>query len=179
MSLDDFRSHYWMKAELIAFARRLGLATHGYKPEIEKRIERRLLGRAHREPTPKRPAARRDSSRPLRRGTRVVNFKSDEATRAWFRSQIGPHFHFTWHVNQWRLAHPNATYGDLVDEWIAEDERRRRPDYEAPIARQGKWNRWVRAFFADPSNAGKSLRDAARAWNAAKRTRGDHRYRPR
>ena len=178
MSLSDFREYYWMKADLIAFARRLGLRTHGYKPELVARIERRLRGLPDSKVTKSAAssAAGRDSDKPLRRATPVVSYKSDDRTRAFFEEEIGPRFHFTYHLNQYRLHNPGLTYGALVDEWVAEYQRRRKPGYEAPIAPQGEYNRYVRAFFADPANKGKTLRDVVEAWKKAKRARGDRRY---
>lgn len=180
MSLSDFRDYYWMKAELAEFARQLGLPTHGYKPELSARIERRLRNLPD-EPETRRaqPKMARDSAMPLRRDTPVVNYKNDDKTRAFFESQIGPDFHFTYHLNQYRLAHEGLTYGDLVDEWVAERERRQRDDYVPPIAEHGKYNRFIRDFFNDERNKGKSMRDAATAWNAIKKGRGDHSYSPR
>lgn len=180
MNIDDFRSYYWMKADLVSFARQLGLPTHGYKPELNARIERRLRGLPDSADPPEQPArGPRDSDRPLRRDTPVVNYKSDQKTRAFFQSQIGPGFHFTYLLNQYRLAHKNLTYGELIDEWVAERDRRRNNDYEAPLAEHGKWNRFVRDFFADEKNHGKSLGDAAIAWNKIKKRRGNPRYQPK
>ena len=115
----------------------------------------------------------------MTRDTPVVHYKSDAKTREFFKSLIGPEFHFTYYVNQFRLANDGLTYGDLVDKWIAERDRRRSDGYSAPIAAHGKYNRFIRDFFADPSNRGKSLGDAAAAWNAIKNSRGDQRYKPR
>ena len=92
---------------------------------------------------------------------------------------IQPEFHFTYHLNQFRLARRDLTYGALVDEWLAERDRRRDPAYEPPLAEHGKYNRFIRDFFADERNRGKSLRDAAAAWNAVKHGPGDQRYRRR
>jgi len=176
ISLDDFRAHYWMKADLIRFLRTLGLPTDGYKPELEERIERRLKGRPDRARRRPSVAGSRDSERTLTRDTPVVNYKSDVETRAFFRREIGPEFHFTYHVNQFRLARNDLTYGDLIDEWIAERDRRRDPGYEAQLAKHGKWNRFVRDFFKDERNRGKRMTDAAAAWKKVKATPGDHQY---
>ena len=180
MGVTEFRAYYWMKADLVRFARQLGLPTHGYKPELVARIERRLQGLPTvTESAPEPSNAGRDSDRPLRRGTPVVRYMSDAKTRAFFESQIGPSFHFTYRLNQYRLAHRTLTYGDLVDEWIAERDRRRNSSYKAEIAQHGKYNRFIRDYFADELNRGKSLRDAANAWNEIKTRKGDPRYRPR
>jgi len=173
----EFQSYYWMKDQLVAFARSLGLATHGYKPELSARIERKLCGLQDLAGPRRVSTARaRDSDSPLTRKTRVANYKSDAGTRAFFKQQIGPNFHFTYHLNQYRLRRRNLTYGDLVDEWLAEQKKRRSGKYVAPIAAHGKYNRFIREFFADPANKGQSLQEAAAAWLAVKNKRGGPRY---
>ena len=112
MDVAEFRAYYWMKADLVRFARQLGLPTHGYKPELCARIERRLQGLpALTESAVKTPNVQRDSDRPIRRDTPVVRYRSDAKTRAFFESQIGPGFHFTYRLNQYRLAHRTLRYG--------------------------------------------------------------------
>jgi hypothetical protein len=178
MKVEDFTAYYWLMAELVAFAKRLGLPLHGHKPELNARIERRLRG-SHDRPAsaPKRAIGPRDSDQPLRRETPVVNYKSDDKTRAFFKVQIGPDFHFTYYLNQFRLTRQNLTYGELVDEWLAERERRQAPSYKPAIAEHGEYNRYIRDFFADEQNKGKSMREAAASWNLAKHGRGvDRRY---
>ncbi len=180
LSLKEYKSYYWMASDLAQFARQLGLRASGSKPELNARIERRLRGLPDREEPLEKPLkGPGDSDRPLTRGTPVVNYKSDDKTRAFFEKQIGPEFHFTYHLNQYRLARPNLTYGDLVDEWLAERKRRRTEGYRAPLADHGKYNRFIRDFFADKKNQGKSLGDAAGAWNAIKNERGNPRYQSR
>jgi hypothetical protein len=178
MTLAEFRAYYWMKADLIQFARQLEIATTGYKPELVLRIEQRLKGLLPELPK-KQSTGPRDSDKKLQRKTPVVSYWSDAKTRAFFESEIGPEFHFTSHMNQYRLAHSGLTYGDLVDVWVKERDRRRNPNYKATIAEHGKYNRFIRDYFADPRNKGKPLRDAAASWNAIKTQRGDPRYKRR
>src|SRR5689334_25169938 len=105
MKVAEFTSYYWLMSELVVFARRLGLSTHGHKPELSARIEQRLRGvRDPRERKRKLSTEPPDSNKVLRRDTPVVNYKSDDKTRAFFESQIGPEFHFTYYLNQFRLA---------------------------------------------------------------------------
>ena len=67
---------------------------------------------------PRRSKGPRDSDQTLTRDAPIVNYYSDAKTREFFKSQIGPEFHFTYHVNQFRLANEDLTYGNLVDEWV-------------------------------------------------------------
>jgi len=173
ISVADFMEHYWLKEELVDFARSLGLSSRGAKPELRARIERRLRGEPDRPEARKKPKGRRDSEEPLTRATPVVHYKSDAKTRAFFEAQIGSRFHFTYRLNQYRQANEGLTYGDLVDEWLAEEGRRRSEGYQAPLAEHGKYNLFVRAFFADEANKGKSMKDAAAAWNESKTRRGE------
>ena len=177
ISVADFKAYYWSMADLTDFAKRLGLSSHGNKPDLRARIERRLRGLPDEQSLQQRSTGPRDSDKTLRPETPVINYKSDDGTRDFFKRNIGPHFHFTYHLNQYRLANTNLTYGDLIREWVAEYERRQDPKYRAPIASHGEYNRYIRDYFSDERNKGKSLRDAAASWNAAKRGRGDRRYR--
>jgi hypothetical protein len=155
MGVTEFRAYYWMKADLVRFARELGLPAHGYKPELVARIERCLQGLPALNESALEPSnADRDSDGLLRRDTPVVSYRSDAKTRAFFESQIGPGFHFTYQLNQYRLAHRTLTYGDLVDQWIAERDRRRNSSYNSEIAQHGKNNRFIRDYFADELNRG-------------------------
>jgi hypothetical protein len=175
LPVEEFDAHYWTMAELGPFAQQLGVPKSGPKPELVQRLRRRLQGMPDESPRRPRGSGPRDSDKPLRRDTPVVNYKSDDATRAFFEREIGPDFHFTYHLNQWRKTNEPVTYGDLVDEWVA-DRERRREGYKAPIARHGEYNRYVRDFFADERNKGKTMADVAAAWNAAKKTRAGRRY---
>ena len=177
VSVADFKAYYWSIADLTDFAKRLGLSSHGNKPDLSARIERRLRGPPDKQSLQQRSTGPRDSDKTLRPETLVVNYKSDDGTRDFFKRNIGPHFHFTYHLNQYRLANTNLTYGDLIREWVAEYARRQDPKYRAPIASHGEYNRYIRDYFSDERNKGKSLRDAVASWNAAKRGRGDRRYR--
>src|SRR5712672_375592 len=87
MTVAEYRAYYWMKADLVRFARQLGLPTYGYKPELSTRIDRRLRGISESaEPQSKQSKGPRDSDKPLRRDTPVINYKSDDKTRDFFKS---------------------------------------------------------------------------------------------
>src|SRR5207253_6978797 len=82
-------------------ARRLGLSLQGNKPDLSARIERRLGGFPDEQSLRQRTAGPGDSEKPLRPATPVVNYKSDERTRRFFKRHIGPHFPFTYHLNRY------------------------------------------------------------------------------
>ncbi len=195
ISVDDFKSFYWLKEELSRFAVANEISSSGKKQEIAARIERFLRGKSPAGGArPKRPsgrtsrapgirtqgnaeAAQRDSARKLTRKTPVVHYVCDDDTRAFFEEQVGSHFHFTAKLNRYIRSHEGLTYGDLIDEWLAEKERRRDPTYKPRLGKAGEYNQYVRDFFADAANQGKSLKRAAAGWNRVKKERGKRKYR--
>src|SRR3989440_8975763 len=109
ISVADVKAYYWSMADVTEFAKRLGLSSHGNKPDLSARIERRLRGLPDEQSLRQRSTGPRDSDNALRPETPVVNYKSDDRTRAFFKRYIGPRFHFTYHLNQYRLAHAHPT----------------------------------------------------------------------
>lgn len=174
-----FLEFYWWKDELTRFCVEHGIPATGRKLEIRYRVEMFLrTGRVER-PAP-RAAAKggRDSDGELTLETPVVNFKSDKKTREFFKSVIGPHFHFTAHLNQFIKDRTDLTYGDLVREWDADRKRRKSSDFKPPIMASCEYNQYIRDFFADPQNEGKSFKEAVASWNEVKVRRGERKYAP-
>jgi hypothetical protein len=180
----DLHTYYWLKAELVQFCHHLGIPGSGRKLEILKRIEVFLrtgktiphepLVFGARQTSPGHPLGSEGEALTL--ASHVVNFRSDQRTREFFESVIGPHFHFTAHLNQFMLGRDDLTYGDLVQEWLAERQRRKDKSYKPVIMKSGEYNQYIRDFFADPTNEGKSLKHAIAGWNKAKRQVGPRRY---
>jgi hypothetical protein len=182
-SLEDFHNHYWYLADLVDFCRRYELDPSGRKDELARRVETFLkTGRR----TPKAPTktSRRSDRQdgPITLDAPVTQaFKCDAATRAFFQSVIGEHFHFTADLQKFRRDHQSKgiglTYGDLVREWVAEFERRKDKAYKPRIERTWQYNQFVRDFMGDkPRNSGKSIRDAAQVWNRIRDHEGPHTY---
>ncbi|EKD71373.1 MAG: hypothetical protein ACD_46C00199G0003 [uncultured bacterium] len=112
----------------------------------------------------------RDSEKTITRKTKVVDYKNDAATRSFFVKQIGRRFHFTNYLRQFtnknNLANKKLTYGDLVEGWLAEESRKKSPNYKTSIGKQFKYNQFIRDFFLHEK--GKTLADAIKAWKMVK-----------
>jgi hypothetical protein len=184
-SLDDFRNHYWYLTELVSFCRDHDLDPSGQKLELVDRIEGFLkTGRVKSKPAKAASSSKPAKTRrgPIRLDTPVTKqFKCDAETRAFFKSAIGEHFHFTAHVQQFRRERQRKglplTYGDLVREWQAEYERRKDPNYKSKVLSSWEYNRFVRDFMTDKKrNAGKGISEAAKAWNTIRVRRGKRTY---
>ncbi|MEU5633650.1 DUF6434 domain-containing protein [Streptomyces rishiriensis] len=184
MSFDSFRGYYWYRDELAAFCRANGLASSGQKHELILRVEAFLTGAG---PKPEASPARTRPARAPRTGPITPDtpvgedFRCNAETRAFFKSVIGDHFHFTAHIQRYRRERQRAgtplTYGDLAREWVAEHERRKEKGYQSVIAPTWQYNQFVRDFLADkPRNTGKGIGDAATAWKTIREERGPHTY---
>jgi hypothetical protein len=192
MALDALDRYYWYMAELVGFCRAAGLDNSGQKHEVIERVRAHLQGR----PRPVvrgTPAAPMNSVKPAKLAAAGIaggrkfgldeqigsNYKCDAETRAYFESVIGPHFHFTAHLQRFRRTHVGEplTYGDLAREWCAEFERRKDKNYTPAIMHTWEYNTFVRDYMRDkPRNAGKTMKDAAQAWNDVRQSCGPRDY---
>jgi SAP domain-containing new25/Domain of unknown function (DUF6434) len=186
MAVAALDHYYWYMQELVAYCREHKLPADGHKHEVIERVRHHLQGK----PLPAVRSvrlARAISDVKAPGGPRKItldtpigpDYKCDAATRAFFESVIGPHFHFTAHLQRFRRANTGRrlTYGDLAAEWIAEHERRKDKTYTSPLMHSWEYNRFIRDYMRDkPRNEGKTLKDAAAAWNVLRRSCGPRDY---
>ncbi|MDI9330997.1 MAG: DUF6434 domain-containing protein [Alphaproteobacteria bacterium] len=183
MAPEALDAYYWYMQELVTYCREQGLSTHGHKHEVLESVRDHLCGSLVMTP---RESARAKATRAAT-GDHTITFetrigpdyKCDANTRAFFESVIGPHFHFTAHLQRFRRAntHRQLTYGDLATEWIAEHERRKDKSYKSTLMHTWEYNRFVRDYMRDKErNHGKTLKDAAVAWNELRQSCGPRDY---
>ncbi|MEM7566086.1 MAG: DUF6434 domain-containing protein [Pseudomonadota bacterium] len=175
---DALRDWYWLKAELVAHARTLGVSTAGSKAAITERLAARLDGIA-----PAGSAAKAGATRPkstfdwhsetLTHETVITDsYRNTQNVRRFFKAACGPGFRFNIAFMAWMRAHVGRTLGDAVEarRAIAEREAREKPT----IPPGNQYNAYTRAFFA--ANPERSLDDARRCWAAKRARRGHNRY---
>jgi hypothetical protein len=177
----DFENFYWLKAELTVFCREVGLSTSGSKQELTARISQYLRTGKIEASTPRKSpkTASTQADEPPSLATVITaNYRSTEAIRAFFKRVIGENFHFCVAFQQYFKANIGKTFADAVDYWYQLEAQRKDPTYQTEIAPQFEYNRFTRAYFADPANAGKKRQDAIEAWNKVKAEPGSNRYVP-
>ena len=177
---EEFKANYWLKSDLRDFCTLHAIAAEGSKEELTIRIETFLRTGKKIASIPKQKVKGWDCEKKLTRSTLVVNYKSDPATRAFFETEIGNHFHFTAHLHEFRrtkLAKGEPlTYGDLIDEWKEEYERRRDPNYVPLIPKSCEFNQFMRDFFASEKGVNRTRKKAFAAWRKARSLQGPHTY---
>lgn len=171
----DFVKYYWLKEELMAFCRGYGLSTLGSKEELTRRVERFLTtGEIEHLASQRRKNSRSKLQKiNITRDTLLTTtYRNTEANRAFFKSIIGPSFHFTTCFMRFCRENPDKTYGDAVEEWYRERQEKKAGLRRTEIAPQFEYNRFIRAYFQDPAHRGHELSQAIEAWRK-------HRSKPR
>lgn len=102
------------------------------------------------------------------------NHRCSQDVRAFFKTVI-PQFHFSTQIQNYFKTNGGKTYRDVVNVWYGE-ERKKDPSYKKKIAPQFEYNQFIRDFFADAKNQGKSGGKATEAWNEIKNLPGRNKY---
>nr|WP_318540569.1 DUF6434 domain-containing protein [Terribacillus saccharophilus] len=166
---DDFLNYYWLKEELVQFCRENELPVSGSKMEITARIESFLRDGLIEKPKQKQSRRKKRSKEPLSRSTVITeDHRCSQDVRAFFKQEIGEHFHFSTYIQDYFRANIGKTYEDAINAWHEEQTRKQDPAYKKDIAPQFEYNRFIREFFSNPINKGKSRSQAVEAWNKKK-----------
>lgn len=103
------------------------------------------------------------------------NHRCSQNVRAFFKTVI-PKFHFSTYIQNYFKNNVGKTYHDAVGAWYEEEERKKDPSYKSKIAPQFEYNQFIRDFFADINNKGKSRKEAIKAWHEIKKLPGSNKY---
>lgn len=179
MNIKSFKDFYWLKEELQSFCRENGMSASGSKMEIADRVETFLRTGAITNPIRKsRPKKKEESRADLSLDTLITeNHRCSQDVRAFFKSII-PKFHFSTYIQNYFKSNIGKTYHDVVEAWYEEEARKKDPAYRKNMAPQFEYNQFIRDFFADPNNLGKSREEAISAWNKIKKLPGSNKYVP-
>lgn len=177
ISIESFKDFYWLKEELQTFCKENGISASGSKLEISNRIETFLLTGEIKSPTRKAKSNKAmELQDELSLHTVITKtHRCSQHVRAFFKTVI-PKFHFSTFIQDYLKNNIGKTYGDVVEAWYEEEGRKKAPSYKKMIAPQFEYNQFIRDFFSDVENQGKSREEAIAAWNAIKKQPGSNKY---
>lgn len=177
ISVEIFKDFYWLKEELQSYCRDNGLSATGSKIEISDRIETYLRTGEIKKPIRKSRANKKiEPQVELNIDTVITeNHRCSQDVRAFFETVI-PKFHFSTYIQNYFKNNIGKTYRDVVNAWYEEEERKKNPSYKKKIAPQFEYNQFIRDFFADPKNQGKSREEAIEFWKEIKKLPGSNKY---
>ena len=179
INIQDFKNFYWLKEELQSFCRENGISASGSKIEISDRIETFLrtgeIKKSHRNSKTNNKSG---TSSELSLDTVITeNHRCSQDVRAFFKTVI-PKFHFSTYIQNYFKNNSGKTYRDVVNAWNEEIKREKDPSYKKNIAPQFEYNQFIRDFFSDSKNKGKSRTETIEAWNKIKKLPGSNKYIP-
>lgn len=179
ISIQDFMDFYWLKEELQSFCRDNGISASGSKVEISDRIETFLrTGKVKKTQRNSKSINKPRTNSELSLDTIILgNHRCSQDVRAFFKSVI-PKFHFSTYIQNYIKNNIGKTYRDVVDAWYEEEKRKKDPSHEKKIPPQFEYNQFIRDFFSDSKNKGKSRAEAIEAWNKIKNLPGSNKYIP-
>lgn len=160
----ELKRWYWLKSELIAYAKQAGVRYDGAKFDLLDRLANQLDGIE----TNVVKSAKVDSgvnwkNRLLTADTIITDtYTNSENSRSFFRAHCGQRFAFSIRFMAWMKANAGKNLGDAVMEWKRLEQLKQDPAFRADIPSGNQFNKYVRDFFAD--NPGKSIEDARQCW---------------
>lgn len=165
-----FENSYFLKAELIAFARKEKLQTTGSKSDLTKIIIHYLKS-GERLRLQKEKHKDKDENLTLD-SIITLPLTYSQKKRVFFKKHLGSRFSFFVPFQRWMKENAGKTYRDAIEAYpkILEEKKKG----SAKIDKQFEYNIYIRAFFAD--NKGKSLQEAIKCWNYRKTQQGSHSY---
>lgn len=173
---EDFQNFYWLKKELQQFCRANGLSASGSKLDITARIITFLETGEIIKPT--RTHKQKAPVGPLSIHTIITEGHTcSQNVRHFFKQHI-PNFHFSTAIQNYFKENVGKTYEDVLHFWHEEQQRIKDPNYKKELGAQFEYNQFMRDYYADPINKGKSSQEAIEVWKTIKNQPGDHKYKP-
>ena len=158
----ELRRWYWLKTELAAEAKRLGVKCTGAKFTILERLCHLLDTGNQKWPGDTRTVSRSTfdwhSSKLTNKTVITDSYKNTQNVRRYFQANVDPKFKFNIGLMDWIKANAGKTLGDAGNYWQAQQ------DDTAPtqIKPHNQFNQYTRDFLQDNPNLG--MQDARKFW---------------
>ena len=148
----EFLRWYWLKAELVDFARTLRIRTSGGKELLTQRIAAKLDGQVFAEPTVTQRSQGRQLSGQLCFDTVIpAGQRCSQVVRGWFVKQVGPSFRFDHPMREFFASTDGTqTLADALNHW----HQTRNQDQKS-VGAQFEYNRFTGAWYDEHPNGTK------------------------
>lgn len=163
----ELRRWYWLKSDLMGYARILGIKVSGGKFEILDRIAH-FLDTGEKAASvvskPKKMSSKFDwHSEALTIETIITNnYKNTQNVRRFFLENTDQNFKFNIEFMAWVKSHIGKTLGDAVIEYHAMRARMAESDFKSKIEDHNQLNSYTRDFLADNPELG--MADVRKFW---------------
>ncbi len=147
LSPKEFRTFYWLKADLQHFCREHELSTAGSKEDLTKRIEHFLLTGKRLSDSGRRANPKMPSEFSLTDEV-PLNFRCTREARNFFIQKPGKTFKYSVELQKYIKANPGITFQKVVDHWQFLILQHRLGE-KTQIGDQFEYNQFTRDFFAE------------------------------
>ncbi len=146
LSGDELLRWYWLKTELAALARTLGISASGSKEVLTRRLVAALDGDVFTEPTPRNTAGGAQLSDPVDASSIIPRGqRCSQVVRRWFVQQVGASFHFDATMREFfAQGDGTRTLQDALDHYSVT-----RDSQQTEIDPQFEYNRFTRKWHTD------------------------------
>lgn len=167
---------YWLKSELVAFAKKNGIPYGLQKPELQKRIGIWLdTGKVATSAKPKAESSFDWSKEPISLVTEITDsYKNSKNVRQFMLKNAGARFRFSNEFMQWMRTHTGFTMKDAVHFWQDLDRKKRTQGYREKSLPQNQYAQFCRSL--SEAKPGISAKEIRRIWNIKKSGPAPHRY---
>ncbi len=174
----EFRCWYYLKSELVDFAKVNGIPAHGGKFEIADRIEAVLNS----QPLPKAKKRHTVSKFDWANETLSLklpitdNIRFGPNVRGFFARQIGASFVCNSDFMDWVKSHVGSTLADAVAAWKMLEARKSDPEFQTRIRSHNQYNQFTRDILAASPDL--SLAEVRLIWKEKRKLPMPMTYRP-
>ena len=162
----ELRRWYWLKSELVAHARSLGVKTTAGKFVVLERIAHFLDTGERVYPGDQRKSVRSkfDWHREALTSETVItdNYKNTQNVRHFFKRAVGPQFKFNIAFMEWMKSNEGKTLADACIAYQAIREQEKSPGFRTTIKDHNQFNQYTRDFLAD--NPDLTMDDVRKVW---------------
>jgi hypothetical protein len=176
---DELKKWYWLKSELVALAKTIGISYTGAKFEILDRIATRLDGKNVISISKQSKKSNFNWSKDLLTLDTIItdSYTNGPNTRAFFKSHCGEKFHFSIPFMNWMRENQGKKLKDAVTEWKRLEKLSKNPNFKSEIPAGNQYNKYIRDIFTD--NPTMTIEEARYFWKLKRSLPlGRHIYEP-
>lgn len=161
---EELKKWYWLKTELVHFAKTTGTSDVGSKFEILERLAHKLDGKHQPTNTKNKTSSKFDwKTEKLTLDTIITDsYNNGENTRKFFKKHCGQKFAFSIAFMAWMKENIGKKLQDAVTEWEKIEALQKDKTYKSEIPDSNQFNKYTRDFFAD--NPDKTIQEARHFW---------------
>jgi hypothetical protein len=162
----EFSRWYYLKSELVDFAKVNKIPFTGAKFDIAARIAAVLDGDPIPINKPRKKTSRFDwANSELSHRTLITdNISFGPNVRGFFSKHIGPSFVCNSDFMDWMREHSGSSLSEAFDTWKALEERKADPNFQTRIRSHNQYNQFTRDILA--ANPALKLADVRQIWKA-------------